>query len=1324
MTENPKLHESKRRSGGGAANAGGMNFQAAATAIAYVALARGRPLGWLGNIEEDIPVAIEAETESGGDDLRLELASGASVEIQVKKGLRKGKHLWEALDALAAAVAENVAGVLLISPSSSNTIATGLAEDIRRLGDGQADRLSPLGNEFSARLAAAGLNQRLVCQKLRIETLTAQTADAADIRNAISQLGFLGGTHHAAEAAWNALYRDASQLIEHRGRRDLGSILTILKRAGIDPANGSDAEAPASLLARLVRFNWEANAQFTVLGGQRRLETDTHWLSQSAIVRNMDEAPETDLAKALADYQGWSERPGQRDVQNVDPETFCRFLPRAVLVAGPGMGKTTLLKRIARRYSADSIPVLKLRLASVAARMRTGTSFEEAVFELGLDGSALDSSRLRGSPFSNWLLLCDGLDECGNWQQQVAEGISKFAVGRPGARILITTRPVGYVPSYFSEWRHYDLLPFDSYSASHQVGRLLEALAPPGSQLADDADDIARKELDDNPIRSVISRTPLMLGMAAAILAGGARIGRSREALFEQIFERIGAVPVERTKDAPDAAPILNRFRDMLGYAVAVEPIAGTHQLDASCGRSLASETGGTVLRGTADAARYRHYWEEAGLIEQVGMGDVRTTAFTHKMLGEYAAARFIASLPPPERSELLDQYGEAPAFGEIWRFAAMLGCAAEVVAYRLERLTKGQKGADALSDLLHIAAEAQESLPSGLRVALAEKAIQFASGENRRVGLAVGNGLAALAKRFPEEVTKLCAPLKAAEQEWTRVVASNALLAVSDVSIELDTLIETLIEAARSAKPVLRPSLAGGLSIDTSDGRGLVEAFVLTAIDNILARAPSAVADSVIPEVLMSPGLESSSFTATARALMRKYRKSYPLPQTESATNNWQFGSEEYRKAEFQQHLAILDFLGAGEVEGEGCRHGEPLLVLSAFYEASYWGKVSVSEAWDWTHEFDRSAAQALFDAVVALSGLDRKALTAEARIAKKHLIWARRDGGRWHQLGLFDITQSVDPVPIDWSKAKDLPVDPMLIEAALHHPSRWIAFLAANVIEHLLDKDSLRALVVRVLNNGRDEALWAAAGMTTEFSDTEAIDLLLDRLEKPFTRGVRHLFNRLAALHPPADERLLAVLRTELLGPNDWTARAAAGLLNAVASRESPQFIPLAELAILHWKIHEEPYPEKGGAIPGTPREQLVEALIKLRDPTYEEVCEWLADRRHDISKSGQRSLLRYLDRDRNGWQRLARDVSSGKLSSPTLNTILRDEAVPLNGAAAAVLPLLKHERAAVRFNAMAILQPQFLSSADIRAHSLALAQDPELSIRERADAILETA
>lgn len=93
-----------KKPGGGTAAAGGTNFQAAITAIASVHLLAGKPLGWLTGLVDDIPVGIWAESEGPGDDLRLELVDGRVAEVQAKKGLQRGAALWEALDALAAAV--------------------------------------------------------------------------------------------------------------------------------------------------------------------------------------------------------------------------------------------------------------------------------------------------------------------------------------------------------------------------------------------------------------------------------------------------------------------------------------------------------------------------------------------------------------------------------------------------------------------------------------------------------------------------------------------------------------------------------------------------------------------------------------------------------------------------------------------------------------------------------------------------------------------------------------------------------------------------------------------------------------------------------------------------------------------------------------------------------------------------------------------------------------------------------------------------------------------------------------------------------------------
>ena len=71
---------------GGSATAGGVSFQARVTAIAAIALLRGQPLGWLSEVERDIPNELLAETNGPGDDLRLVLRTGAIVEAAESRG--------------------------------------------------------------------------------------------------------------------------------------------------------------------------------------------------------------------------------------------------------------------------------------------------------------------------------------------------------------------------------------------------------------------------------------------------------------------------------------------------------------------------------------------------------------------------------------------------------------------------------------------------------------------------------------------------------------------------------------------------------------------------------------------------------------------------------------------------------------------------------------------------------------------------------------------------------------------------------------------------------------------------------------------------------------------------------------------------------------------------------------------------------------------------------------------------------------------------------------------------------------------------------------
>ena len=90
----------KTNTSGGAAGAGGFNFQAAITAIAYVHSLRGTPVQWTEGLTASPPVGILSETGGTGDDISLELADRSTVEVQVKKGLRATKAFWSVIDSL------------------------------------------------------------------------------------------------------------------------------------------------------------------------------------------------------------------------------------------------------------------------------------------------------------------------------------------------------------------------------------------------------------------------------------------------------------------------------------------------------------------------------------------------------------------------------------------------------------------------------------------------------------------------------------------------------------------------------------------------------------------------------------------------------------------------------------------------------------------------------------------------------------------------------------------------------------------------------------------------------------------------------------------------------------------------------------------------------------------------------------------------------------------------------------------------------------------------------------------------------------------------
>ncbi|RQP25387.1 hypothetical protein DZC73_11230 [Albitalea terrae] len=226
-----------------------MNLHARVAAVAAVHLLGRRPLGWLKELEVDVPVEIWCETNGPGDDLRFVLANELVVEAQAKKGLTRGEELWTALDALARGVhrREIAYGALVVDIDASTTIRRGLARGIIRLGEGREDSLDDITCEFKARLENAGLPVQIVCGRLRVVVVHCADHDDASEHAAKIDLLRLCATERDAASAWTEIQLSAHGLIERRGRWTAEALSGILKAARVQLGAIPDESPPEAM---------------------------------------------------------------------------------------------------------------------------------------------------------------------------------------------------------------------------------------------------------------------------------------------------------------------------------------------------------------------------------------------------------------------------------------------------------------------------------------------------------------------------------------------------------------------------------------------------------------------------------------------------------------------------------------------------------------------------------------------------------------------------------------------------------------------------------------------------------------------------------------------------------------------------------------------------------------------------------------------------------------------------------------------------------------------------------------------------------------------
>lgn len=1309
---------------GGSATGSGINFQVAVTAIAAVHVAIGERMNWLDGIVNDTPTALAVETGGAGDDLAITFIDGSVAEIQIKRGLTRGSRLWPALMKLSAAIADNSIGhgVLIVCPDSSGTIRDELANDIQRLGDGQFEGLKDITVEFRRRLEKGGLPVQEVCKRLRIHTMNCLSVNAASIVGARAFLRHVCASADQITAAWDALYRDSARLVELRGLRTAESVLRVLRGAGISIHDYAAHATPLAVIEKLTAITLERNSGFSIFGIESLLPLDTSWIALQMIVQESQAIADDDLGKAVERYHNWDTRSRASDAKAIDPETIGRFVRQSVVCAGPGMGKSTYLKKIARIYARDGYAVLLVRLPLLAARMRqSGATFEEAVFAHALEGSGITAEAAGNSGIREWVLLCDGLDECGNEQRSICQGILNFVSCRPETRVVVSTRPIGYSSVLLKNWRHYELLPLNSTSSALNVKILLDGIGLTLEKM-DATLEFAKKQLAQNKSSEVVSRSPLLMGFSVSLALSGIDFGQTKTQLFERLFKLIDASPNNRKTSVGQPSPVLVRFLDILGWVLVNYTTTLVHVAIEQCAKTIAVELELPSLKAEAVCDECLKHWEAVGIVERLRFANDEALTFVHKTFGEYAAARYLNKLEQSNRQFILESRGSDKNLSEVFTFASSLGLVEEVVSMILGRSESSENRYGATVRALELTNASEVPPSAATRAKVFDLAIEFIKSPKRRISTAMAEELLIACDRFQSEISVRAQPLVTHDYSWTRLGGLALLISCGVKISDRDLLIREFEKLEEHASASIGFRLAGGFDL-SSTGQTLVEVVALYAIPEILFRSAVSNAETIVSDFLkVYDRYRNSGFASKVKALLAGTEFEHLTNCFTPETNYLavMFGSDEYRSSRVSAERKILDSLDA-TFDGRGAAMLNPTegkssyLNFSAFLAASdYWR----DDHRDWSDAFDTDAVQETWRALIKVTKLHQGELAVEVR---QILVDLESDPTNKYRWGLNVRTNNVD-IQVNWDCAREIDMNVALMERALGHNSSWVVVNAAQMLAHKLSRLDILSLIERIIANGKDEALMIAVPLAQHAAvEDKAAQLALSRLTKqPIASGSKYLFAFLEASNLSLTSDVMATLRNGLLY-RPLTAKAAMKVADKLVKPQSTELDKLFIEAYQYWQKHEKPYPLQGGAIPDSPRAEILTARLRIGLVTPTELLATVGDVRSDVQAAATAAFMERVLTDESLRECFIAGIEDGGLDSRLLARAI-SQAIPFSeNQCRRICQLMTHSKARTRFAAMNILSPSYVSNATIKSWANSLLHDSEEEIKEKARGLL---
>ena len=459
---------------------------------------------------------------------------------------------------------------------------------------------------------------------------------------------------------------EASALMEADARHDL--VVYLQTELGWGTEQTKSRAAACEKVQEYLAEQKEENSYITVLGVQKKLPIEKAWMKLNIIT-------EEELQKKQAETQWdflkkYDEYSGRQNRHTYDVETLLLEAGNKVVLGGPGMGKSTLCKKLFCQAESMRLAAMKVRLWDVAGYMRGGCLFEEALRKSMTQSLAFDFDKEDLAGFFSVLIL-DGLDECGDYRRRVAKDIAAWGFGHPDQKIVVTSRPIGYDATELTDFAHYQILPIEDLQLETSSRQLMEMFQPD----CEEQFQWFLKQIDNRELRQLACRSPLVLGFMVQLSLKGKEFGANKICLYEAIIEewlqgssRENEKPVSETElyygIEAIAYYMMHNVNDATGDAYTKKRIV------AYVGDFFAREMEYSSLKARRTAEQCLEFWLERGILDKGVHKEQECYLFLHLNVGEYLAARFLANFQQEEKKEWVCRHYRDNIWQETLRMA------------------------------------------------------------------------------------------------------------------------------------------------------------------------------------------------------------------------------------------------------------------------------------------------------------------------------------------------------------------------------------------------------------------------------------------------------------------------------------------------------------------------------------------------------------------------------------------------------------------------------------------------------------------------------